>query len=155
MTSEAEQHMSIMERQALDLSILLTKAYDLGHSIKMSTEVDTYLYWKDQINQDQQAKQWIIQMNKAKERFAECERFGHFHPNYHEALDQVRELEVQGDAILSIHHFKQAEKALDQLLYEISSLIAHSVSDSIKVPSNDPLPQSGGCGSGGSCNCGG
>jgi cell fate (sporulation/competence/biofilm development) regulator YlbF (YheA/YmcA/DUF963 family) len=92
MTSEAEQHMSIMERQALDLSILLTKAYDLGHSIKMSTEVDTYLYWKDQINQDQQAKQWIIQMNKAKERFAECERFGHFHPNYHEALDQVREL---------------------------------------------------------------
>jgi cell fate (sporulation/competence/biofilm development) regulator YlbF (YheA/YmcA/DUF963 family) len=147
--------MSIMERQALDFSMLISKAYDLGHSIEMSTEVAAYLYWKDLMNQDQQVKHWIIQMNKAKERFADCERYGHFHPNYHEALDQVRELEAQGDAILSIYHFKKAEQELDQLLYEISSMIAHSVSPSIKVPSNDPMPKSGGCGSGGSCNCGG
>jgi len=47
------------------------------------------------------------------------------------------------------------EQRLDDMLYDISKLIAHSVSETIKVPSNDPNPKGGGCGGGGSCGCGG
>ena len=99
-------------------------------------------------------KELIRKLNVKKEAFAECERFGHFHPEYHKALDAVKAVEYELDEIEAVSRFKAIENQLDELLYEVSELIARSVSDSIKVPSNNPLPHSGGCGSGGSCNCG-
>jgi len=153
--------MSVIERQALDFSLLLSKAADLGDALMRSVEVSDYLYWKDRMAGDADAQQMLRRLSQAKERFEECERFGHFHPNYHEALDAVRAAETESEQVESIRMFKQAEKALDELLYDVSVTIAHAVSESVKVPSNDPLPKdgggcgSGGCGSGGSCNCGG
>ena len=60
-------------------------------------------------------------------------------------------------SIESAREFKRSEEALDKLLYDVSVVIARAVSDSVKVPGNDPLP-SAGCGSGGcgnGCSCGG
>ena len=56
-------------------------------------------------------------------------------------------------AVESIRRYKEAEDAVDTLLYDVSVMIAGSVSPSIKVPSNNPMP-TGGCGGGGSCSCG-
>jgi hypothetical protein len=53
----------------------------------------------------------------------------------------------------SIRAFLEAEEKLDQLLHAVSLTIARSVSESVKVPSNDPEPgvkkvrhACGGCG---------
>ena len=54
----------------------------------------------------------------------------------------------------AVRKFKAAESELDDILHEMSETIAYAVSDSIKVPSNDPNPKGGGCGSGGKCSCG-
>jgi len=148
--------MSVLERQALDFSLLMTKACDLSDSLMRSVEVADYLYWKDRMSNDAEARGIMSKMARAKERFEECERFGHYHPNYHEALDAVKAVEAEMERVDSVREYKRAEKALDDLLYDVSVVIAHAVSDSIKVPSNDPLPKHGaGCGSGGSCGCGG
>lgn len=152
--------MSVLERQALDFSLLLSKAGDLGDALMRSAEVADYVYWKERKELDPEARKMLMRLSRARERFEECERFGHFHPNYHEALDALRAVEAESEQVESIREFKRSEKALDELLYDISVTIAHAVSETIKVPSNDPLPKSGGscgsggCGSGGSCNCG-
>jgi cell fate (sporulation/competence/biofilm development) regulator YlbF (YheA/YmcA/DUF963 family) len=145
--------MSIAERQAIDMSTIISKAGELGSAMLLSVEVADYLYWKARMTKDEEAAKMIRKMAAAKERFSECERFGHFHPNYHEALDAVKTVEAEMEAVESVREFKKAESALDRLLQDVSELIAYSVSESIKVPSNDPLPK-GGCASGGSCSGG-
>ena len=100
-----------------------------------------------------EAQALIREFAKAKERFAECERYGRFHPDYNEALDQVYAWERRLNEVECIRRFKAAEEALDRLLYEVSLTLARAVSDTIKVPDNDPNPK--GCGNGGRCSCSG
>lgn len=144
--------MAVTETQTMDMSAILLEAYDLADMIKSSVETADYLYWKQQKEKDQEVSRLIREFNKKKELFEECQRFGHFHPNYHEALDQVKEVQEQLDRNESVRRFKEAEKRLDDLLFEVSSTLAQAVSDTIKVPSNDELSSGGGCASGGSCS---
>lgn len=153
--------MAVMEVQTLDMAAILMQAYDLGDMIKVSAETADYLYWKRRKDEDTEVQELVKLFNKKKELFEECQRFGHFHPDYHAALEQVQAIQNQLDSLESVREFKAAEQRLDELLYTVSEMIARSVSDTIKVPSNDPLAaggscSSGGCSSGGSCsgNCG-
>jgi cell fate (sporulation/competence/biofilm development) regulator YlbF (YheA/YmcA/DUF963 family) len=144
--------MSVMEKTALDMAAVLMKAYQLGDMINGSAEVADYLYWKDMLDQDTEVKALVQQLDRKKELFEECQRFGHFHPDYHKALDDVKQIEHQLEQIDSVIQYKASETKLDELLYDISTTIAYSVSDTIKVPSNNPLPSEGGCSTGGSCS---
>jgi cell fate (sporulation/competence/biofilm development) regulator YlbF (YheA/YmcA/DUF963 family) len=140
--------------QPADSTELLSRAYELGELIKHSAFAAEYVYWKEHLVLNTEVHQLTKQFAKAKEKFAECERFGRFHPNYNEALDQVYEMEARLDKLEPVRKFKEAELALDSLLHEVSISIARSVSESIKVPDNDPNPKGSGCGNGGSCSCG-
>ncbi|PZE22537.1 YlbF family regulator [Paenibacillus xerothermodurans] len=146
--------MAITEAQTLDMSAILMRAYDLGDMIKLSAETADYLYWKQRKDNDPEAAALVKLLQKKKELFEECQRFGHFHPDYHAALEQVQNIQDKLDAVESVRQYKKAEQRLDDLLYNVSQLIAHSVSETIKVPSNDPLASGGGCSSG-SCSTGG
>ncbi|AJY77872.1 regulator [Paenibacillus beijingensis] len=132
---------------------LLLCAYELGDTINQSAEVAEYLYWKQQVDCDAEVAALKAKFRKAKETFAECERFGRFHPDYHAAKDAVKSIVREMDGYECVQRFKEAESAVDTLLHDVALLIAGSVSETIKVPGNDPLP-GGGCGSGGSCSCG-
>jgi len=148
--------MSVKEREALDFALLMDKTGELAEALLRSSELADYLYWKGRMEQDPDVLKFRMRMAKARERFEECERFGHYHPNYHEALDAVKALEAELESVEAAREFKRAEKALDVLLYDVSVTIAHAVSDTVKVPGNDPEPKHGSsCGSGGSCGCGG
>lgn len=143
--------MSIMERSALDTAAALMKAYEIGELINCSAEVADYLYWKKQKDADPIVSALIKKLDSKKELYEECQRFGHFHPNYHTALDEVKKVEQELEQIDAVRKFKEAEDRLDDLLYTISKTVAHSVSETIKVPSNNPLPDDG-CASGGGCS---
>jgi cell fate (sporulation/competence/biofilm development) regulator YlbF (YheA/YmcA/DUF963 family) len=90
----------------------------------------------------------IREFHKVKDQFEEAQRFGIFHPNYHEA----KEIAVQWQKKLrkhpTIRSYLVAEEQLDRLLHEVSRTIAHAVSESVKVPGNDPVFPIGtkGCG---------
>ncbi|WP_026021184.1 YlbF family regulator [Paenibacillus senegalensis] len=150
--------MSLLEADTLDMSALLIQAYELGDWINSSADMADYLYWKEQLAQDEEAGRLIREFAKKKELFEECERFGHFHPDYHEAMQAVRDFQQKMDDHPIIRNFKRAEERLDELLHAISQTIAHSVSETIKVPGNQLVPSggcgSGGCGSGGACSGG-
>ncbi|QJC54362.1 YlbF family regulator [Paenibacillus albicereus] len=147
------QDLSLAEPAPLDMAPLVLRAYELGDSINQSALVADYLYWKDCVEQDPEALRLRREFAKAKELFDECQRFGRFHPDYHAAKDAIKKVENEMAEVESIRRYKQTEAELDALLYDVSLLIAESVSNTIKVPSNNPLP-TGGCGSGGSCSCG-
>ena len=137
---------------SLDMASLLLCAYELGDWINQSAEVAEYLYWKSAVNEDEEVKQMTKRFAKAKELFDECQRFGRFHPDYNEAKDKVKQIERELSEIESVRRFKYAEQVVDEMLFDVSRTIAESVSDNIKVPSNEKA--GGGCGSGGSCGCG-
>lgn len=139
---------------SLDMASLLLCAYELGDWINQSAEVAEYLYWKSAVNEDDEVKQMSKRFAKAKELFAECERFGRFHPDYNEAKDKVKQIERELSEIESVRRFKFAEQVVDDMLYDVSLTIAGSVSDNIKVPGNEKAGGGGSCGSGGSCSCG-
>lgn len=145
--------MSVMEVQALDMATLLMKAYDVGDLLNASQEVADYLYWKQQTEQSEDVKAIVMKLNSKKELYEETQRFGHYHPNYHAALDEVKKVEQELDQLHVVQQFKSAEERLDDLLYEVSTTLAYAVSDSIKVPSNKLITESG-CASGGSCSGG-
>lgn len=144
--------MSVLEKTALDMASVLMDAYELGDMINSSAEVANYLYWKDSLDQDAEVKALVRKLDRKKELFEECQRFGHFHPDYHKALDEVKQIELELEKVESVIQFKAAETKLDELLYDISTTLAYAVSDKIKVPSNNPLPSEGGCSTGGSCS---
>ncbi len=142
------------EQDIVDFTELLSRAYALGDMIKRSDLTDHYVYWKRQVEQDEEVGRLSRRLALAKEKYAECERFGRFHPDYHEALNQVYAAQAELDRLDSVRGFKTAEQTLDELFHEISSLVARSVSESVKVPDLDPNARGSGCGSGGICSCG-
>lgn len=146
--------MSVTELKTVDMAELLTYAYELGDMINNSTAVSEYLYWKRRVDEDAEIQVFVRKLAAQKELFEETERFGHFHPNYHEAKDKVAEVEKELEQFEAVRNFKAAEKELDEILHQMSETIAFAVSETIKVPSNDPNPVGGGCGSGGKCSCG-
>jgi len=146
--------MSVTEINTVDMAELLTNAYELGDLINRSAAVSDYLYWKRRVEEDAEIQALVKKLAAKKELFEETQRFGHFHPNYHEAKDKVTEVELELEQFEAVRRFKAAEKELDDILHQMSEIIAYAVSDSIKVPSNDPNPKGGGCGSGGACGCG-
>ncbi|WP_438433511.1 YlbF family regulator [Gorillibacterium sp. sgz500922] len=142
----------------LDSAELLEKAYELGDLINLSAEMADYLYWKERMKQDSAAETAIRSFQRKKDRFEEAMRFGHFHPTYHQALEEAEAARRELDAVDSIRGFRRAETELDDLLHAVAELIGHSVSASVKVPRDgeDAGGCSGGCSTGGSCsgNCG-
>src|ERR1700730_18411965 len=148
--------MAVMEAKALDMSTILLQAYELGDWINGSVEVAEYLQAKHEMEHDDSVKDIIRSFAAKKQLFEECERFGHFHPDYHSAMEQVKTVQQQMEQNQVWSRFNLAEHRLDDLLYTVSKTIAHSVSMTIKVPSNVMQPDngcsSGGCSSGGGCN---
>jgi len=137
-----------------DMALLMTRAYELGESLIRSDFAAEYVQWKTAVRQDAEAQGLQKRFMQAKEKFAECERFGRFHPDYNAALEQVYEAQQQLDEVESVRKYKAAENTLDELLIDISRTLAFAVSQSIKVPDNNPNPRASGCGNGGSCSCG-
>ncbi|MFC4305837.1 YlbF family regulator [Cohnella boryungensis] len=137
-----------------DMATLISRAFELGDSLIHSAFAAEYAYWKDRVVQDSEAQSLKREFAKAKEKFEECERFGRFHPDYNAALEEVYEAQKRLDDVESVRRYKAAESSLDELLNDISRTLAYAVSDTIKVPDNNPNPKASGCGNGGSCSCG-
>ncbi|MBC8079004.1 MAG: YlbF family regulator [Gorillibacterium sp.] len=147
---------TFLEPEGMDMAIIYEQAYELGDSINSSVEAADYLYWRNRMDTDLEVSELIQRFLRKKDLFEESMRFGHFHPNYHQAMqeaEQARQVMEQNDVI---RNYKKAENELDELLLVVAETIARSVSESIKVSGNEAASDcsSGGCSSGGSCSGG-
>lgn len=124
--------------KSLDMNELLLETYRLADRINDSEEVQQYLELKRKIAENPQAQRLIKEFQKKKELFEDCQRFGHFHPDYHAAKKEAEQFRVSMQEHPLIGEYLELEEQLDRLLAGVSGKIAGSVSDSIKVPINDP-----------------
>lgn len=151
-----------MVAQELDITEVLASAQDIADMIMASEEMKTYQYTKNRLAQDPEAQAKITEFQQLKEDYEEVQRFGKYHPDYEQVGKRVRELRREVLSFPSVYAYKKAETALDDLLYHVCRTIANGVSETVKVPSDNPLYNlggsgcgtSGGCGTGGSCGCG-
>ncbi|NNV05238.1 YlbF family regulator [Geobacillus sp. C56-T2] len=136
---------------------ILDKAEGLAKMIVESELAEEYrrAFWR--LKQDRRAQQLISRFVQLKEQYEDVQRFGKYHPDYRTIMKAVREAKRELDLHETVAAFKQAEKALQQLLDEISVLIGKAVSEHVKVPTGNPYflsaGCSGGCRSGGGCGC--
>ncbi len=127
-----------IDMSAVDMTELLLETYKLADRIKESEEVNRYLKLKQEVQEDPEAQRLIREFQRKKELFEESQRFGHFHPDYHRAKNEAKEFLAEMRKHPKIGAYLELEEKLDRLLGEVSRTLAHSVSDSIKVPINDP-----------------
>ncbi|WP_026690021.1 YlbF family regulator [Alteribacter aurantiacus] len=138
-------------------SEVLHSAYDLGDFVTSSDVYIDYIDAKKKMDSDKDAQRLVREFLVLKEQYDEVQRFGKYHPDYKRVTKEVREAKRVVDLHESVAEYKKAEKALEELLRDVSLIIADTVSKSVKVPTGNPFFDqggcSGGCGSGGSCGC--
>ncbi|MBE3568697.1 MAG: YlbF family regulator [Bacillales bacterium] len=135
---------------------IIEEAEKLAEMIVQSDIAEQYRKCYDRLYKTPATKEKINRFSRLKERYEEVQRFGRFHPDYADVMKNIREAKREMDLDENVAIFRKAENALQQLLDEVSLLIAHSVSPHIKVPVGNPFfeKSSGcGCGSGGACGC--
>lgn len=134
---------------------ILEQSEQLGHMVVESDIYIEYREAKKAMKEDPEAQEKINNFLSWKDQYDEVQRFGAYHPDYKTTAKQVRVVKREMDMHETVIRYRQAEKALDNLLTEISTLVAESVSSSIKVPTGNPFydNQSGGCSTGGGCGC--
>lgn len=143
----------------LDFVDVWELSHRLAHALLVSPEVEEFVAARARLDVDDRALRWQRTLQDARMLYEEAQRFGHFHPNYHEALSRYDDIVRQGERIEAVCTWKHAEQTLAALLHDVGRTIAGAVSPSIKVP-YDGLDEAscstGGCSSGGcsSCGCG-
>ena len=101
----------------------------------------------------------IDAFNHMKEQYEEVQRFGKYHPDYQTVMKDIRRMKRELDMDDRIGTLRIAENSYQDLVDEVTLIIAKTVSESVKVPVSNPFfaKESGcstsGCGSGGSCSC--
>ncbi|MFD1425340.1 cell fate (sporulation/competence/biofilm development) regulator YlbF (YheA/YmcA/DUF963 family) [Kroppenstedtia sanguinis] len=124
--------------QSLDMTEMLLETYRLADQINDSKEVKRYLELQRLIAEDPTAQSLIQEFQKKKDIFEDCQRFGHFHPDYHAAKKEAQRFRRAMREHPLIGEYLDLEEWLDHLLAEVSRRIAEAVSDTVKVPIHDP-----------------
>ncbi|MCD8917856.1 YlbF family regulator [Staphylococcus gallinarum] len=92
---------------------------------------------------------------KSKQNYDEIMRFGKYHPDYQKVMLETRKRKRAYEMLPVVMDYKQKEVALQDLIDEVIVKIAYSFSENVKIETGNPFFQkdSGGCSTGGSCNC--
>ncbi|MGJ9381294.1 regulator [Salipaludibacillus neizhouensis] len=138
---------------------ILQESHQFSEIILESDTFNDYVDLKQQVQSNKEAQTMLRHFRSLKESYDEVQRFGKYHPDFKKITKEVREYKRELDTHPLIAEYKNAEKELENLLNEVSQIIALAVSPQIKVPTGNPFFDqasscSGGCGSGGSCGCG-
>jgi len=137
---------------------ILDKADEVTNLILQSEVIEEYRRAYYTLENDKEAQRLIKAFCNMKDHYEDVQRFGHYHPDYHTIMKEVRSSKRKMDMHPTVSAFKIEERKLQRFLDDISETIARSVSEHIMVPKDglaltDGGCSSGGCGSGGSCGC--
>ncbi|TMU87902.1 YlbF family regulator [Bacillus sp. BHET2] len=137
---------------------ILDSADELSQWILESDVAENYRKSLYKLRNNSGTQRKVQTFSRMKESYEEVQRFGRYHPDYKTIMKEIREIKREMDLDENVAEFRRAENELQDLLDQVSHLIGHSVSKSVKVPSGNPFFSSGsscggGCGSGGGCGC--
>lgn len=139
----------------MELINVADAADELGEMILQSSTAEHYRNCYKELYNNEAVKRKIFAFSRLKEKYEDVQRFGRYHPDYKKIMTDTRLAKREMDMDEHVAAFRRAETELQQLLDEVSLLIARSVSEQVKVPGAGSVFSSGcgSCGSGGSCGC--
>ncbi|QDP40070.1 YlbF family regulator [Radiobacillus deserti] len=140
----------------LEIVQLLDQSEYLGKMILSSDVMDDFHKAKASLEEDEEAQRLIAAFQAMKEQYEDVQRFGRYHPDYSTIMKEIRSTKREMDMNEKVASFKIAERKLQELLDDVSELVAHSVSNNVKVPRDGAALKDGGCGCGsgsGGCGC--
>lgn len=136
---------------------IIEQSEALSDMLLSSETVLEYRRANNVVYSDKQLVKKIYDFTDMKERYEEVQRFGRYHPDYQLVMKNIRLQKRDLDMNEQVAALRLAENDVQNLLNEVSSIIAKSVSDAVKVPTGDGFFSDsscgGSCGSGGSCSC--
>lgn len=143
-----------------DWVFVLDEVEQLNKMILSSEPLKALQQAHDAVYSDQELVSKIQAFAKTKELYEDVQRFGKYHPDYQHVMKTIRAQKRALDLDERIANLKLAENDYQDLLDEISVIIAYTISPAIKVPVSNPFFASGsdgcstgGCGIGGGCSC--
>ncbi|CAM3087794.1 YlbF family regulator [Filibacter tadaridae] len=136
---------------------IIEQADQLTEMLLTSDVVEAYRKAQDAVYSDAKLAKSIKEFTDMKERYEEVQRFGRYHPDYNIVMKSIRVQKRELDLNEQVAALRIAENDLQQVLDEVSLIIAESVSGSVKAPAGDGFFSSSscgsGCGTGGGCSC--
>jgi cell fate (sporulation/competence/biofilm development) regulator YlbF (YheA/YmcA/DUF963 family) len=136
---------------------ILERAEELADYILSSDVIEEYNKCYQEVYSNDVLVKSIKEFTEMKERYDEVQRFGRYHPDYSHVMKEIRLQKRALDMNEQIAALRLAENDVQFLYDEVGSIIAKSVSDSVKVPAGSAFfadsSCGSGCGSGGSCSC--
>ena len=136
---------------------ILEHAEELADYILSSEVIEEYNKCYQAVYSNEILVKSIKEFAEMKERYEEVQRFGRYHPDYSHVMKEIRLQKRALDMNEQVAALRLAENDVQFLYDEVGSIIARSVSDSVKVPEGSAFftdsSCGSGCGSGGSCSC--
>lgn len=136
---------------------IMEHADELTNILLSSEVVDAYIKAHNAVYSNDILVKSIQEFAEMKERYEEVQRFGRYHPDYNIVMKEIRLRKRALDLNEQVAALRLAENDVQHVFDEVGSIIAKSVSESVKVPAGSAFFTSsscgGGCGSGGSCSC--
>ncbi|XKH51524.1 YlbF family regulator [Chryseomicrobium palamuruense] len=142
-----------------DWLTILDEVDELNTFVMNSEIVSAYYKAHKDVYASPEVAKVVHEFSRLKETYEEVQRFGKYHPDYKTINSKIRIKKREMDLIPQVAELKAAENDVQDLLDELSLLIAHAVSTDIKVPVSNPFFQSAtgscstGCGTGSGCAC--
>ncbi|OLN21178.1 regulator [Domibacillus antri] len=139
----------------MELINVADAADELGEMILQSETAAKYRDCYNELYTNESVRRKIFAFSRLKDQYEDVQRFGRYHPDYKKIMLETRQAKREMDMDEYVAAFRRAETELQQLLDDVSLLIARSVSEQVKVPGAGSIFSSGcgSCGSGGSCGC--
>lgn len=136
---------------------ILEHAEELADYILSSEVIEEYNKCYQAVYSNDILVKSIKEFTEMKERYDEVQRFGRYHPDYSHVMKEIRLQKRALDMNEQVAALRLAENDVQFLYDEVGSIIAKSVSDSVKVPAGSAFfadsSCDSGCGTGGSCSC--
>ena len=139
-----EETMSILD-DIEGLSDMIVQS-ELYHDFRAAQEM---------LNNDDEAHLMYQAFLKSKVAYDEVMRFGKYHPDYQKVMLETRRRKRAYEMLPVVMDYKSKEVALQNLIDEVVSKIAFSVSKNVNIEAGNPFFKTGhdGCATGGTCNC--
>ena len=114
-----------------------------------------YIEAKELLYQDDEAHLLYSAFLKSKDKYDDVMRFGRYHPDYQNVMLDTRRRKRAYEMLPNVMDYKSKEVQLQNLIDEVLTKIALSVSENVKIEVGNPFfkTDSKGCASGGTCNC--
>lgn len=136
---------------------IIEQAEGLAEMLLTSEVVAEYRKAYDDVYSDTALVAEIQTFTVMKERYEEVQRFGRYHPDYNIVMKSIRVQKRDLDMNEQVAALRLAENDVQYLFDQVGSIVAKSVSDTVKVPVESAFYSGSscgdGCGTGGSCSC--